>query len=831
MFGRKRKKAEAQTRSQLEKASHHFEAGFFDAGLETAMQAFNVANEGLKPQNPWHIRSLFKIAEGYFLIDLYDEAFDFYQQAMNAIAREEDPLYIEGLRGLAAIYREMGDQNQEDMVLRGIVRIQLKAKGETHPDYGAALYELSDLYRRAGAATSELALAGFENVLALYQSLDPEAYQGRITDCQFGIGACLFQLERYAEAEPFFKQAYQAIKQISGENHPPLADILQNLATIRATANDPGQALAYLQQAEDIYDHQIRHIFSHHSTEKRRLFLEQMMSSVFRYISLAVQFFPRDRLMAAQLMNLIGKRKSLGLDSQLYQRNTFTGAAGAEVKEKWSQVEKLRSRVAQKALAGAEPGQELRDHQEQLMAWEITAQEIEQGLLSKKELASPAESIHSFSLAALQKALPPQSALIEFVRFHWFQYQNGAATGKGFQGPVHYLALLCNAGGELSFYNLGEATQIEKEISAFRAAITGIAENAERGIFVDTEESDPMTEAGEALFTSLIQPLMAALGSPTRLFLATDGELSRLPFEALPIEGEQLLIDRYQVSYLATARELIRPAPDTHTLPSAALVMAGPDYELALNQTKVSALQDQGDSENGKILRASGHHFPPLPGTVVEGQQVAKALDVQPLLGKEATKGNLLGCRSPLVLHLATHGFFLNKPNPEASRLGNAAQMQALRTGLALAGANTWLARKNLPEDAGDGILNSEEAAQLSLSGTEMVVLSACETGLGDVLAGEGVYGLSRAFSLAGARTRILSLWKVPDKQTQALMQHFYEYLREGKGRAQALHLAKLAIRKTHPAPYFWAAFVCQGEPGPIASLRQEQIESSEHFS
>jgi CHAT domain-containing protein len=141
-----------------------------------------------------------------------------------------------------------------------------------------------------------------------------------------------------------------------------------------------------------------------------------------------------------------------------------------------------------------------------------------------------------------------------------------------------------------------------------------------------------------------------------------------------------------------------------------------------------------------------------------------------------------------------------------------------LRSGLALAGANTWLKKGSLPPEAEDGILTAEDISGLDLLDTELVVLSACETGLGEVRTGEGVFGLRRAFVLSGAKRLIMSLWQVPDRQTQELMVDFYDRVLKGQPGPDALREAQLEIKKKYPNPFYWGAFIFQGDPQPFTS-------------
>jgi CHAT domain-containing protein len=193
---------------------------------------------------------------------------------------------------------------------------------------------------------------------------------------------------------------------------------------------------------------------------------------------------------------------------------------------------------------------------------------------------------------------------------------------------------------------------------------------------------------------------------------------------------------------------------------------------------------------------------------------VRRHVNARTLIGPDALEGRVMACRSPRILHIATHGFFLpdRLPRPGEGAVGEGlVENPLLRSGLALAGANAWLDGAPLPEEADDGLLTAEDVMGMDLVGTELVVLSACDTGLGQYRSGEGVFGLRRAFALAGASALVMSLWQVPSEQTAVLMEAFYDRLADGVTAADALRQAKAVVRARWSETFFWGAFVAYG--------------------
>lgn len=222
--------------------------------------------------------------------------------------------------------------------------------------------------------------------------------------------------------------------------------------------------------------------------------------------------------------------------------------------------------------------------------------------------------------------------------------------------------------------------------------------------------------------------------------------------------------------------------------------------------------------------------FYALPGTAAEAEAIAPLFpDATVLTGNQATENTLKAVDAPRILHIATHGFFFDDvrlaPNsnslasssfsnitPQSSRTTPLVENPLLRSGLVLAGFN------NRKSGAEDGVLTALEAANLDLKGTQLVVLSACDTGLGDIANGEGVYGLRRSFAIAGAESQLMSLWRVSDEGTQVLMARYYEKLKQGMGRSEALRAVQLELLDdpNYNHPYYWASFILAGDWKPL---------------
>lgn len=390
-------------------------------------------------------------------------------------------------------------------------------------------------------------------------------------------------------------------------------------------------------------------------------------------------------------------------------------------------------------------------------------------------------------LTRVQMSVPKNAALLEMVRYRPLDPRSDLAEDKRW-GLPRYGTYVIRPGSELKYVDLGEAGPLDKLIAEFRAALSDPTRNAARDL-------------GRKLDEAVMRPVRAQLGDALNtLFVAPEGALNLIPFGALIDENGTYLLERYSINYLASGRDLLSvERKDTAREP--ATIFADPAFDeqaASAPQPGVAPISRSRDFRSAKYSR--------LPGTADEAQALKRILpDAAVLSGTAATETAAKKLAGPRILHIATHGFFLED-------LPGESEDPMLRSGLVFAGVNA------LKSAGDDGVLTALEASNLDLRGTRLVVLSACDTGLGEVKNGEGVFGLRRAFVVAGAESLLMSLWQVSDEATKDLMTSYYTLLSKGESRSGALRQTQIAMLKnpTFAHPYYWAAFIASGETGSM---------------
>lgn len=771
-------------------------------------RALEIWEQTLGPEHPNLARALTNLGRVYDQKGEPAQAKTSLQRALAIRERElgaEDPLLLNTLFGLGKLAYDEGDYERAGGYYQRAALILEKAgRLETEPGAGllnnlAAIAEVKrdyaqaeTLYRRAQSI--------YEKVYHPEHTLVAQALTNR--------GTLYTNQGRYDEAEPLYLQALAMRTKVLGEEHPDVVFILNMLARLYAARGDTAQSVTTQSRAVGISERNLTRYLGAGSERDKLALLTKLSWETDRTISLHTRVAPTSGAAQQLALTTLLQRKGRALDTMAddlaWLRRRATPADLALLK----QLQTTRTELARLVIGGPQKLTPA-DHQTRIKQLEEQRDRIEAEISRSRAEFRP--SSQPITLDAVQRAIPAAAVLIEFAAYRAF---NPKFKGVDEQfGPARYAAYVLRQRGTPQWVDLGEREKIDKAVDELRQALRNrkrrdvqrLARNADRLV---------------------MQPLRPLLGATRRVFIAPDGQLNLLPFAALVDSHNQYLIHRYIFSYLSSGRDLLRHGgkqPNTQR----PLIVANPDFgeqDKGAATERVLQYKSKPPSAASSGTMLAEAYFPALPGTDGEAQALKKLLpDATVLVGRQATKTALQQAAAPNILHIATHGFFLDGAadggrgtralrEDEAPPIAN----PLLRSGLALSGANQ-ANRAATPKD--DGILSALEAAGLDLWGTQLVVLSACDTGVGEVKTGEGVYGLRRALVLAGSEAQVLSLWPVSDLATRDLMIEYYRGLQQGAGRTEGLRRAQLQLLhrgmvrgQDFSHPYYWASFIQSGQ-------------------
>jgi CHAT domain-containing protein/tetratricopeptide (TPR) repeat protein len=745
------------------------------------------------------------------------------------------PFVALSLTRLATVYNEEGRPRQALPLLGRALAIQEKNLGMDHRDLGRTLADLASTLAEVGqtARAQELASRAlriwerqsapdapeFATVLAVYARL-----QARRGD--------------HAAAREYYGRALAIRAKVFGAAHPSYAEAQTGLAGTLAALGDMTGALDTARLAENVgRDH--LHLMLRSLPERQAL---QYAAARPRGLNLILSLATAAPAAVPEALDGLIKSRALVLD-EIAARHGERGQGGDGADAARTTMISVRRRLANLLVRG--PGAMPPAQYASLVdAARQESEAAEQTLAEQSSDFRAERSRAQIGAEEVLAALPADSALVSIARYDRSMLaatdKPRPATGPSPARPrvvPSYVAFVLRSGQATAAVPLGSAQAIDTLVSQWRIDVA-----AEPAPVSSPDTSRSSRASGLDLRRRVWDPLTEQIGDARRVFVVPDGSLSLVPFAALPVGQRSYLLDRGPViHYLSAERDVV---PREQTLPPSGglLAMGGASFDdrsVFRGRQRMAAPSSgvqPGAALRGATLPCAGLQsiaFQPLAGTRQEVRNVsalwpADSGPANMLLGRDASeaafKRNAPGHR---VLHLATHGFFLNgdcAPSASGTRgvggLTSAVRRPAgnplLLSGLALAGANR---RASAGPDEDDGILTAEEVASLDLSGVEWAVLSACDTGVGDIRAGEGVFGLRRAFQVAGARTVVMSLWSVDDQATRAWMRALYEgRFQRALSTADAVHQASLSVLRDRRAkglsthPFYWAAFVAAGD-------------------
>lgn len=627
-----------------------------------------------------------------------------------------------------------------------------------------------------------------------------------------------YHLAQHDAAQGGMQQALRLWRRALGAAHPHVATTLANLALVQWARGDLRAAQRAFARAQALRAGGFQRVLLVGTERERLEAAREQQGDLHKLVSFCFAAGARGAV-ARAAAELLLQRKACVLDAMALTQARVRERLDDGARVRLDRIAELSRQIAEQAVSAQLFG-------ERSDARRLAPLQAEQDRLQAELSHAGAFGVGGLepvTLEAVQAALPERALLVEYLRWSRF---DPVRSGRGAPWREwRYAVMVLRGRGAPRWFDLGDAAAIDRDSDTLRALLRDPESDAEAA-----------GAASAALYRSLLGPFESLLAGVSLLLVAPDAGLNLLPFGVL---GAPMLAERCVVSHLTSGRELLRttlPATTERTL-------SGPDSTQASVVVVVDADFDAADLPGAPATGAApalALQLEALPRTRDEARVIQSLFSrCRVLAGADASVAALKATVQPALLHIATHGSFtaveamppvvrnhLLAVGDELLVLGqvsaSAADNPMLHAGLALAGAN-----RSVPGQP-SGFVTAAELAALDLRGTELVVLSACDTGLGEAAPGGEFAGLRRAFSIAGAASQVISLWEVEEDATAALMEAFYRRLLAGAGRAEALQQAQHELRRrprwAHPSA--WAAFVAWGAAGPLSDgLRASGVE------
>ena len=809
--------------------------GSYERAEPLLLEAKKVYEKVLGKEHPDYAASLDNLAGLCFSTGSHSQAESLYLEAKNIrekILGKENIEYAISLNNLAWLYCNTGSYGRAEPLYLEAQKICEKVVGKEHPYSATVVNDLAAVYAHKGAykRAESLYLQAQKIREKIFGSEHP-AYADSLNN----LAALYCRMGSYERAEQVYIEANRIQFKLLGKEHPHCAIGLNNLGFVKLSLGKINSAFANLERSRrSVYVHATR-LLPSLSQKRKEAFLKENYRSYFHQALSVGLKFAGNSVFANQAASWVINGKAIGQEALASRNLAARDSDNAIVRGKVNKLKLAREKLAHLTLSSPQPNQQLA-RREQVNRLALRVQE-----LSRQIVSVTGENLNRrkwTELGDVQNMIPNQTALIELVQFSEFDFK--AQKDKQWKS-ARYAAWIITRDGDVQVVDLGIAKPINDAIAKVTTPLSKGGEIVKELAKLGEKEAVKKLNVDLAAVAKLVwEPIAAKLPAETnKLIISPDSSLWLLPWTALPTDDGKFLLEKYAIQLETTGRYLVHHT-NTTQVDDRAYVFADPDFDLSPELTRKSIQtlipnKELDESQRGETSQSSLGRVGRLPFTKVEANAVTPSLKrlttKKPFVysGQWAIESVLKALKRPKILMLSTHGFFLpdQKVEPKGnlglnsdtrssamiSTDGEPIENPLLRCGLLLAGCNT-----NSVVAGDDGVFTGMEVVSLDLRGTELVVLSACETGVGKVNNGEGVAGLRQAFQLAGAESVLASLWQVDDAETARLMNLFFDNLAKGKSKSEALRQAQLSRIKSRRArhgaahPFFWAAFTLTGQ-------------------
>ncbi len=768
-------------------------------------------------------------------LGLYDDAVRYLQESLALDAElfgEDSPNYAFSLDALGLAYTYQGKHAEAIATFQKALEIIAALMGEESFDYSFTQANLALAYINDGQL--DVALNTMTNVLKTDQKVlgeDHPDYANSVHD----MGNLYFKRQNLAEAERYFAESLRIRIKAIGATHPKYAETTNKLATLKWAQRDTKAAEALYKETFANFFGQINTFFPILSEDEKSTFYYTKLRKAFEeFNSFAVEQNKENPALTGDMYNFQLATKGLILYATNKVRESILNSGDSTLINKFGDWISQKEQIARLYSASDE---EIETRNRKIDSLTQLANTLEKELSTASAAFANTFVQKDYTWQNVRDQLKPGEAAVEIVRFREFKPDSSGF----FTDEVYYAALIVR-----------HDTQTQPDIVIIRNG-----NNMENRYLANYRNAIRYKIEEDHSYGLFWKPIANKLTGVKKVYFSPDGVYNQISIYSLRNPAtERYTLDEIAIQIVTNTKDLIdSPAGSSPALKDGKAMLIGyPNYHKGSFEEMIAQTTTTGDMASAADVRGtrgtrgsapaeentrggvsrglprgirgnlnryinSNDLLALLPGTKVEVEKISSLYasanqNSDIVLGDSAVESSIKEVKSPKTLHIATHGFFLENPNADEAVDTKYVQNPLLRSGLIFAGANSYLASGEISNNTGneDGILTAYEAMNLSLEGTDLVVLSACETGLGTVQNGEGVYGLQRAFKIAGAKSMIMSMWTVDDDATQELMTTFYQtWLKTGDKHGSFI-TAQRELKKKYPEPYYWGAFIMIGD-------------------
>jgi CHAT domain-containing protein len=763
----------------------HLIKGDYTKTEELGRRALEISENVFGKKSTKNAPAILLLGELYETIGDYDKSEEFYKRAISILENQFGRDHVDvatSISKLAIVMFYKGNEDPKEIqeLLFEAKEIIGKRFSVKSPLYADLLKDMARFFISENKL--EDALSFLDQSETIWKEKAGRRNNIKAADIHILRGDIFYKQRKWNDAESEYKDSQKLNEKFFNNQHPEYVKATSRMSKVYYMDGNQRKAKSYIEEVMNNYNRFIKDYFPALSEREKTKYWNTIKNDYDYFNTMALSMHDRYPEMIETVYNNALKTKGLLLSSSIKMRERILNSNDSTLKSQyfnWLDKKELLSN----AISMSQEQLESENINLAQLAREVEL--IEKSLSQQSELFSEGIIQKEYNWEQIKETLQPNEVAIEMVRFRYFDHY--------ITDSVVYLMLILK----------------NEKKSKPEFVVMENGNDMESKFFNNYRNAIKYRVTDNFSYKNFWQPIEQAIGLNKTIYLSPDGVYNQINLEAIPIGNQQYLLDKTNIVLVSNTKDLYlrKENVDIPQEEKTALLFGDPKFYLASRQDYISE------------FRSGATQISDLPGTQKEINELTKLFSqygwtTSKYMDNEAAEETVKQIKSPKVFHIATHGFFTEKEDRTTGNSFEKNEMSdnpLLNTGLMLKGAGDVLAKTRFNYNIEPGILTAYEAMNLNLDKTDLVVLSACETGLGEVHGGEGVFGLQRSFLVAGAKTLVMSLFKVSDEATEKLMVSFYEKWLETGDKRQAFIDAKKEIRNEYKDPIYWGAFVMIG--------------------